>query len=80
MYEVFHEPIGFISIGMGHAAGFTAVPEDRFIRNISAWFIAGMLICCMWSGGSSCARAADVAHKNTADNAALRIGANFQLI
>lgn len=37
---VFQEPIGLISMGIGQPAGFIAVPEDRFRRNIPAAFMS----------------------------------------
>ena len=43
MNMVFHDPNGFISIGIGHAAGFIAVPEERFIRNMLALFISVLI-------------------------------------
>jgi hypothetical protein len=39
MNMVFHDPIGFVSIGIGHAAGFIAVPDESCIRNMPAAFM-----------------------------------------
>lgn len=41
---VFHEPKGTITIGIGHEAGFTEVPEDKFMRSMPAGVILGMFM------------------------------------
>ncbi len=39
-----HDPNVFMIIGMGQAAGFIAVPDDRFIRNMPAGFMSIMFM------------------------------------
>src|ERR1700728_3161538 len=51
MNMVFQEPRGTISIGMFQAAGFTEVPEARFIMDMAAGFMSAIFMLGMFMPG-----------------------------